>query len=90
MADYLGFPFCQNLYQLSNNSMTFFPFYCRAWLVTSRGIAKKIKEPAQFSSKQIIEPSEEAKRECPNCNHVIDNSDVRFFNNLMHFSAIFI
>ncbi|KAJ3675288.1 hypothetical protein LUZ60_004330 [Juncus effusus] len=48
----------------------------RAWLVTSRGIAKKIKNTARFSNHQINEISSEANRECPNCNHLIDNSDV--------------
>ncbi|KAJ4756341.1 NAC domain-containing protein 8 [Rhynchospora pubera] len=48
----------------------------RAWLVNSRGFARKIKNAGPSSSKQINELTAEAKRECPNCYHVIDNSDV--------------
>ncbi|KAJ3697005.1 hypothetical protein LUZ61_000710 [Rhynchospora tenuis] len=48
----------------------------RAWLVNSRGFARKIKNSGPSSSKQINELTAEAKRECPNCNYVIDNSDV--------------
>ncbi|KAJ1696670.1 hypothetical protein LUZ63_005182 [Rhynchospora breviuscula] len=48
----------------------------RAWLVNSRGFARKIKNAGPSSIKQINELTAEAKRECPNCYYVIDNSDV--------------
>ncbi|XP_072957511.1 SUPPRESSOR OF GAMMA RESPONSE 1 isoform X1 [Typha angustifolia] len=48
----------------------------RAWLVTSRGIAKKIKSASRVSNNQINDFGLEANRECPNCKHIIDNSDV--------------
>ncbi|KAG6516193.1 SUPPRESSOR OF GAMMA RESPONSE 1-like isoform X1 [Zingiber officinale] len=47
----------------------------RAWLVTGRGIATKIKNGS--SSHQIRQDADvEANMKCPNCNHLIDNSDV--------------
>ncbi|KAJ4973943.1 hypothetical protein NE237_007117 [Protea cynaroides] len=46
----------------------------RTWLIDSRGIARKVKNPTQFSASQIKENG--ANRECPNCHHRIDNSDV--------------
>ncbi|ERN13821.1 hypothetical protein AMTR_s00049p00217400 [Amborella trichopoda] len=48
----------------------------RAWLIDSRGIARKVKSAAHFSGPQIKEWFGEANRECPNCNYKIDNSDV--------------
>ncbi|XP_031480907.1 SUPPRESSOR OF GAMMA RESPONSE 1-like [Nymphaea colorata] len=48
----------------------------RTWLIDSRGIARKVKNATQLSSCQIAEWSTEAKRQCPNCNYEIDNSDV--------------
>jgi hypothetical protein len=48
---------------------------CRSWLITSRGVAKKIRN-TNCSNRQISELGAEACRECPNCKHVIDNSDV--------------
>ncbi|CAM0945427.1 unnamed protein product [Alopecurus aequalis] len=47
----------------------------RSWLITRRGIAKKIRN-ANCSNRQISELCAEACRECPNCKHIIDNSDV--------------
>ncbi|CAN6449326.1 unnamed protein product [Victoria cruziana] len=48
----------------------------RTWLIDSRGIARKVKNATQLSSCQITEWSTEAKRQCPNCNYEIDNTDV--------------
>ncbi|XP_008812203.2 SUPPRESSOR OF GAMMA RESPONSE 1-like [Phoenix dactylifera] len=48
----------------------------RAWLVSSRGIARKVKNATCFSNYQIRDLGVEASRECPNCKHLIDNSDV--------------
>lgn len=47
----------------------------RSWLITCRGVAKKIRN-VNCSSSQISEAGAEACRECPNCKHLIDNSDV--------------
>lgn len=47
---------------------------CRNWLIDSRAIAKKIKN-ASWSSDNDTSCCE-AKLECPNCRHTIDNSDV--------------
>ncbi|KAJ4960742.1 hypothetical protein NE237_020652 [Protea cynaroides] len=44
------------------------------WLIDSRGIAGKVKNATQFSACQIRDNG--ANRECPNCHHLIDNSDV--------------
>ncbi|XVF60216.1 hypothetical protein PTKIN_Ptkin08bG0026900 [Pterospermum kingtungense] len=46
----------------------------RSWLVDSRAIAKKVKNASCSSSIQITDCG--ANRECPNCLHRIDNSDV--------------
>ncbi|OVA20812.1 NAC domain [Macleaya cordata] len=46
----------------------------RSWLIDSRGIANKVKNASHFSSYQIKDCG--ASRECPNCHHRIDNSDV--------------
>ncbi|KAH7670606.1 NAC domain-containing protein [Dioscorea alata] len=48
----------------------------RTWLVNSRGIARKVKNATIFSDYQIKDFGAEAERECPNCKHIIDNSDV--------------
>ncbi|CAN6244958.1 unnamed protein product [Urochloa humidicola] len=48
----------------------------RSWLITCRGIAKKIRYTAPSGNYRISELIAEAQRECPNCSHVIDNSDV--------------
>ncbi|RLN07001.1 NAC domain-containing protein 73-like [Panicum miliaceum] len=48
----------------------------RSWLITGRGIAKKIRYTAPSANHKISELIAEARRECPNCSHVIDNSDV--------------
>ncbi|CAN6252158.1 unnamed protein product [Urochloa humidicola] len=48
----------------------------RSWLITYRGIAKKIRYTAPSGNHRITELIAEARRECPNCSHVIDNSDV--------------
>ncbi|ONK58750.1 uncharacterized protein A4U43_C09F16270 [Asparagus officinalis] len=48
----------------------------RTWLVNARGIARKVKNANRFSNYQIKELGIEAHRECPSCNHIIDNSDV--------------
>ncbi|XP_020534130.1 SUPPRESSOR OF GAMMA RESPONSE 1 isoform X2 [Jatropha curcas] len=46
----------------------------RAWLIDSRTIASKVRNPARTSAYQI--KGYGAHRECPNCHHCIDNSDV--------------
>ncbi|XP_062105655.1 SUPPRESSOR OF GAMMA RESPONSE 1 [Humulus lupulus] len=46
----------------------------RSWLINSRGIAKKVKNASRSSAYQIRDCG--ANRECPNCHHDIDNSDV--------------
>ncbi|XP_020111355.1 SUPPRESSOR OF GAMMA RESPONSE 1 isoform X1 [Ananas comosus] len=48
----------------------------RSWLITSRGIAKKIKNATHFSTYQFNDSWVDANLECPNCKHLIDNSDV--------------
>ena len=45
-------------------------------MITGRGIAKKIRYTAPSANHKISELIAEAQRECPNCSHVIDNSDV--------------
>ncbi|GJN21476.1 hypothetical protein PR202_gb08955 [Eleusine coracana subsp. coracana] len=51
-------------------------FCCRYWLTNGRGIAKKIRYATHCADRQISELGAEARRECPNCKHYIDNSDV--------------
>ncbi|XP_042497134.1 NAC domain-containing protein 73-like [Macadamia integrifolia] len=46
----------------------------KTWLIDSRTIARKVKNATQFSASQTKENG--AYRECPNCHHRIDNSDV--------------
>ncbi|TXG54733.1 hypothetical protein EZV62_019989 [Acer yangbiense] len=46
----------------------------RTWLVNCRAIAKKVRNAGQSSDQQIKDCG--ANRECPNCHHHIDNSDV--------------
>ncbi|KAJ8645785.1 hypothetical protein MRB53_007533 [Persea americana] len=48
----------------------------KAWLIDSRGIARKVKNATQFSTNQIKDIGKEANRQCPNCSYRIDNSDV--------------
>ncbi|EEF40972.1 conserved hypothetical protein [Ricinus communis] len=49
-------------------------FCCRAWLIDSKTIASKVKNPTRTSAYQIKDCG--ANRDCPNCHHRIDNSDV--------------
>lgn len=50
-------------------------FLCpRSWLIDSRGLASKVKNASLPATKQIKDCG--ANRECPNCHHLIDNSDV--------------
>ncbi|RVW78587.1 suppressor of gamma response 1 [Vitis vinifera] len=54
-----------------------FDFFCcfyLTWVVDSRGIARKVKNATQSFASQIKDCG--ANRECPNCHHRIDNSDV--------------
>ncbi|KAL2893456.1 SUPPRESSOR OF GAMMA RESPONSE 1 [Bienertia sinuspersici] len=46
----------------------------KSWLVDSKGIAKKVRHATLSSAVQIEDCG--AKRECPNCQFLIDNSDV--------------
>ncbi|PWZ21495.1 hypothetical protein Zm00014a_039966 [Zea mays] len=48
----------------------------RSWLITCRGIAKKIRHTNPGANHHISELVAEARRECPNCSYIIDNSDV--------------
>ncbi|THU46145.1 hypothetical protein C4D60_Mb09t01860 [Musa balbisiana] len=48
----------------------------RTWLITGRGIARKVKNANCFDNDQIKDLGVGANRECPNCKHLIDNSDV--------------
>ncbi|KAL2505257.1 NAC domain containing protein 85 [Abeliophyllum distichum] len=45
----------------------------RSWLIDSRGLARKVKNATLPAAYQIKECG--ANRECPNCQHRIDNSD---------------
>ncbi|PIN17925.1 hypothetical protein CDL12_09414 [Handroanthus impetiginosus] len=45
-----------------------------AWLMDSRGLAKKVKNACEPAADQIKDCG--AVRECPNCHYQIDNSDV--------------
>lgn len=57
----------------------------RAWLITCRGIAKKVKNGGYFFDNQGNDLAVVANRECPNCHHLIDNSDVSFVLHICHF-----
>ncbi|XP_022133589.1 SUPPRESSOR OF GAMMA RESPONSE 1 isoform X2 [Momordica charantia] len=46
----------------------------RSWIFDSRTIARKVRNISQCSS-QVIKDCD-AKRECPNCHFIIDNTDV--------------
>ncbi|XP_022991029.1 SUPPRESSOR OF GAMMA RESPONSE 1-like [Cucurbita maxima] len=46
----------------------------RAWILDSRTFARKVRNISQSSS-QVIKDCD-AKRECPNCRFIIDNTDV--------------
>ncbi|KAG0454982.1 hypothetical protein HPP92_024274 [Vanilla planifolia] len=48
----------------------------RAWLINSRGIAKKVRNATCYMNNQIRDLGTEIHRECPNCKYIIDNSDV--------------
>ncbi|URE41224.1 No apical meristem (NAM) protein [Musa troglodytarum] len=48
----------------------------RTWLITGRGIVRKVKNANCFDNDQIKDLGVGANRECPNCKHLIDNSDV--------------
>lgn len=65
--------FCQNILsvlELHSYSQSLY----RTWLVDSRGIARKVRNATQSIASQIKDCG--ANRECPNCHHRIDNSDV--------------
>ncbi|GFP99754.1 NAC domain-containing protein 8 [Phtheirospermum japonicum] len=49
-------------------------YLAEAWIIDSRGIAKKVKNAGLPAPYQIHDC--EANRQCPNCQHIIDNSDV--------------
>ncbi|VFQ73524.1 unnamed protein product [Cuscuta campestris] len=46
----------------------------RSWLINSRGLAQKVRN-ANVPEKHGVQDCG-ATRECPNCHHIIDNSDV--------------
>ncbi|KAL6521790.1 hypothetical protein OROGR_018359 [Orobanche gracilis] len=46
----------------------------RAWIIDSRGIAKKVRNAGKPAAYQVQDCG--ANRQCPNCQHIIDNSDV--------------
>ncbi|XP_022751873.1 SUPPRESSOR OF GAMMA RESPONSE 1-like [Durio zibethinus] len=71
--------FIHSIWHLSDRSLWRFLFplinhCCRSWLIDSRAIAKKVKNASCSSSIQITGCG--AHRQCPNCHHRIDNSDV--------------
>lgn len=49
---------------------------CRTWLISSRGLARKVRNATCSPAYQIKDCG--ANRECPNCHFCIDNSDVRW------------
>ena len=49
-----------------------------SWLVDSKRIATKIKSASGFSDAGGVKWKSNPTRACPSCQHVIDNSDVRF------------
>lgn len=55
--------------------------FCRAWLIDSRTIARKVRNPARASVYQINGYG--ANCECPNCHHFIDNRDVSYNYHLL-------
>lgn len=55
--------------------------FCRAWLIDSRTIARKVRNPARASVYQINGYG--ANCECPNCHHFIDNGDVSYNYHLL-------
>ncbi|KAG9446724.1 hypothetical protein H6P81_012852 [Aristolochia fimbriata] len=63
-------PLCSRLLAALSRMMA------RSWLINSRGIAGKVKNATCATRHQIREWSTDAHRECPNCHHLIDNSDV--------------
>ncbi|XP_078434948.1 NAC domain containing protein 85 [Wolffia australiana] len=48
----------------------------KAWLINSRGLAKKVKNPTALSKCAISDLAAQAIRQCPNCQCRVDNSDV--------------
>lgn len=59
----------------------YFVFLCRpSWLVDSNRIATKIKSASGISQPERTKWKSNPTRTCPNCQHVIDNSDVRFID----------
>ncbi|XP_019185788.1 PREDICTED: NAC domain-containing protein 8-like [Ipomoea nil] len=46
----------------------------RSWLINSRGLAQKVRNASSPAENRIQDCG--ATRECPNCHHLIDNSDV--------------
>lgn len=56
---------------------------CRAWLINSRALARKVRNVTCSAAHQIKDCG--ANRECPNCHCRIDNSDVSW--NLNMYSA---
>ncbi|XP_031108185.1 SUPPRESSOR OF GAMMA RESPONSE 1-like [Ipomoea triloba] len=46
----------------------------RSWLINSRGLAQKVRNASSPAENRIKDCG--ATRECPNCHHLIDNSDV--------------
>lgn len=52
----------------------------RSWIIDSRTIARKVRNISQSSS-QVIKDCD-AKRECPNCHFIIDNTDVSLTSTL--------
>ncbi|XP_058108072.1 SUPPRESSOR OF GAMMA RESPONSE 1 isoform X2 [Magnolia sinica] len=47
-----------------------------SWLVDSKRIATKIKSASETSDPQRVKWKSNPTRACPNCKHIIDNSDV--------------
>lgn len=73
------FYFCNNKDQLIVLTASILCNLCRpSWLVDSNRIATKIKSASSISQPERTKWNSNPTRACPNCQHVIDNSDVRF------------
>ena len=69
-------------------NLIYFVKLCRpSWLVDSNRIATKIRSASGASDLQQVNWTSNPTKTCPNCQHVIDNSDVYFFSHkFLHIS----
>jgi hypothetical protein len=79
----LGYLICK----LKLITLWFSCFYRPSWLIDSRRIASKIKNASEETDPTRAKWPSNPTKSCPNCNHVIDNSDVRFciFHRFMNY-----